>query len=53
MIYILPIQGWRVHNIGANETLTTIQQYCEWANIEDLGYFLEEAAHFIFAKDKD
>ncbi|WP_019215858.1 hypothetical protein [Legionella tunisiensis] len=31
----------------------TIQQYCQWANIDDIGFFIEEAAHFIFAKDKD
>ncbi|HHF7345805.1 TPA: hypothetical protein ACPSKE_001617 [Legionella feeleii] len=36
-----------------NETFITIQQYCQWANIDDVGFFIEEAAHFIFAKDKD
>ncbi|MCC5014600.1 MULTISPECIES: hypothetical protein [Legionella] len=36
-----------------NETFIAIQQYCQWANIDDVGFFIEEAAHFIFAKDKD
>lgn len=35
------------------ETYQTIQQYCQWANIDNIGFFIEEAAHFIFAKDKD
>ncbi|STX88385.1 hypothetical protein [Legionella feeleii] len=37
----------------SSETLQTIQQYCAWANIDDIGFFIEEAAHFIFAKDKE
>lgn len=37
----------------SSETLATIQQYCEWANIDDVGFFIEEAAYFIFAKDKE
>jgi hypothetical protein len=35
------------------ETLNQINQYCQWASIEDIGFFFEEAAHFVFAKDKD
>ena len=35
------------------EVLAKIEQYCQWAHIEDIGYFIEEAAHFVFAKDKD
>lgn len=30
-----------------------IDAYCQWAHIDDLGFFIEEAACFIFAKDKD
>lgn len=30
-----------------------INEYCQWAGIEDLGFFIEEAACFIFSKDKD
>ena len=30
-----------------------INEYCQWANIDDLGFFIEEAAGFIFSKDKD
>ncbi|KTD21912.1 hypothetical protein [Legionella londiniensis] len=36
-----------------SEILANIQAYCEWANITDLGFFIEEAASFIFAKDKE
>ena len=35
------------------EILGEIEQYCQWAGIEDLGYFVEEAASFVFSKDKD
>ena len=35
------------------ETVAKINAYCEWASIDDIGFFIEEAAHFIFAKDKD
>ncbi len=35
------------------EIYSQIEQYCQWASIDDLGFFLEEAACFIFAKDKD
>lgn len=35
------------------ETLADINAYCQWASIDDIGFFIEEAAHFIFAKDKD
>lgn len=30
-----------------------ITAYCEWANIDDVGFFLEEAASFVFSKDKE
>lgn len=29
-----------------------IIQYCEWAGITDMGYFIEEAASYIFANDR-
>lgn len=35
------------------DVLKQIEQYCAWANIDNIGFFLEEAAHFIFAKDKE
>lgn len=35
------------------ETLEKIYQYCQWASIDDVGFFIEEAAHYVFAKDKD
>lgn len=31
----------------------TINEYCSWADIQDLGFFIEEAASFVFAKDRD
>lgn len=36
-----------------SETFKKITEYCKWADIEDVGYFIEEAASFIFAKDRD
>ncbi|CDZ79076.1 hypothetical protein BN59_03392 [Legionella massiliensis] len=36
-----------------SDVLRQIEQYCTWANIDNIGFFLEEAAYFIFAKDKD
>lgn len=35
------------------DTLKAIERYCAWANIDDIGYFVEEAARFVFLKDKD
>ncbi|HHF7380142.1 TPA: hypothetical protein ACPSKF_000636 [Legionella anisa] len=30
-----------------------IQQYCEWIGITNIDHFFEEAATYIFSKDKD
>ena len=30
-----------------------IQQYCEWIGIANIDHFFEEAATYIFSKDKD
>ena len=30
-----------------------INEYCAWAKIDDIGFFIEEAARFIFTKDRD
>lgn len=35
------------------EVLKTIKNYCTWADIENIDYFIEEAARFVFSKDKD
>lgn len=35
------------------DILEQIQNYCEWASINDLGFFIEEASLFVFSKDKD
>ena len=35
------------------ETFEKINEYCAWANIDDVGFFIEEAASFIFAKDRE
>lgn len=37
----------------STETFEKINEYCTWANIDELGFFIEEAASFIFAKDRD
>ena len=36
-----------------SEIYDRINAYCAWANIDDIGFFIEEAASFIFSKDKD
>lgn len=36
-----------------SETFEKIMKYCEWANIDDVGFFIEEAAGFVFAKDRE
>lgn len=36
-----------------SEILNEIRQYCAWANIKDINHFFEEAATYIFSKDKD
>lgn len=36
-----------------SEIAAKITAYCDWANIDDIGFFLEEAASFVFAKDKE
>lgn len=35
------------------EVLEEIKAYCAWANISDISFFFEEAATFVFAKDKE
>ncbi|MDI9817570.1 MULTISPECIES: hypothetical protein [unclassified Legionella] len=37
----------------SSETFDKINEYCAWANIDDIGFFIEEAASFVFAKDRD
>ena len=36
-----------------NEIYAKINAYCAWAKIDDIGFFIEEAASFIFSKDRD
>lgn len=36
-----------------SEILAEIEAYCQWANIDSMGFFIEEAASFVFAKDKE
>ncbi|STX51898.1 Uncharacterised protein [Legionella busanensis] len=35
------------------EIFNKINDYCVWANISDVAFFIEEAANFVFAKDKE
>tara|TARA_R110002126_G_scaffold286751_1_gene438866 strand:- start:1494 stop:1709 length:216 start_codon:yes stop_codon:yes gene_type:complete len=35
------------------EIASKITEYCTWANIDDIGFFIEEAARFVFSKDKE
>jgi hypothetical protein len=36
-----------------SDVLQKIKAYCKWSQIDDIGYFFEEAACFIFVKDKE
>ena len=35
------------------ETHSKINKYCEWSGILNIDHFFEEAANYIFLKDKD
>ena len=37
----------------STEVLQKITAYCQWSQIDDIGFFIEEAACYVFAKDKD
>lgn len=43
----------KIKAIINSEIVLNIEEYCRWANIDDIGFFIEEAASFIFSKDKD
>lgn len=36
----------------SSETLADVDAYRAWAGIDDLGFFLEEAALYVLAKDR-
>ncbi len=36
-----------------SEVMEIIQNYCKWAGIENIDYFIEEAACYVFSKDKE
>ena len=35
------------------EVFDTIKKYCDWANVKKMDEFFEQAAAFVFSKDKD
>ena len=37
----------------SSDTVAKINEYCQWASIKDIGFFIEEAALFVFSKDKE
>ena len=43
----------KIKAVVSKEVLENIKAYCEWSDIDDLGFFIEEAACFVFSKDKD
>ncbi len=43
----------KIKAVISAEVLEKITAYCQWANIDDLGFFIEEAACFVFSKDKE
>lgn len=48
-----PAQKEKIKTMVCSETVKQINEYCEWANIDDIGFFIEESASFIFSKDKE
>lgn len=43
----------KIKAVISSDVAKKIGEYCQWANIDDLGFFIEESASFIFSKDKD
>lgn len=43
----------KIKAVVSSAIVKEINDYCVWANIEDTGFFIEEAASFIFSKDKE
>lgn len=37
----------------SSEVLQKIEAYCQWSAIDDISFFIEEAACYVFAKDKE
>lgn len=37
----------------SSEVLQKIEEYCQWSKIDDISFFIEEAACYVFAKDKE
>ncbi len=37
----------------SSDVMKEIKEYCAWAEINDIGFFIEEAALFVFLKDKE
>ena len=37
----------------STEVLQKIEAYCQWSQIDDISFFIEEAACYVFAKDKE
>lgn len=35
------------------EVLKNAESYMNWANVDDLNFFIEECINFVLAKDKD
>jgi hypothetical protein len=37
----------------SSEVLQKIEAYCQWSKIDDISFFIEEAACYVFSKDKE
>lgn len=37
----------------SSEVLKKIELYCQWSGVDDPSYFVEEAACYVFSKDKE
>lgn len=47
------IKKEKIKAVISAEVFANIIHYCQWAGIEDIDFFIEEAACFVFSKDKD
>ena len=43
----------KIKAVVSSEVVAKIKEYCKWSQIDDIGFFIEEAALFVLSKDKD
>lgn len=56
MAIISGTKATKKEKLKATVSSSVVQQmndYCQWAGIDDIGFFIEESACFVFEKDKE